>query len=77
MNLVCIASFPTIGSGRDIRKQKGVCEDSSRLVREKTRARRLQIALLPPVPFSTWESEEFDERPHALFPTAGRKALGS
>ena len=26
---------------------------------------------------SSWESEELDERPHALFLTAGRKSLGS
>jgi hypothetical protein len=26
---------------------------------------------------STWESEELDERPHALFLTAARKSFGS
>ena len=26
---------------------------------------------------SSWESEELDERPHALFLTAARKSLGS
>jgi hypothetical protein len=27
--------------------------------------------------FIPWESEELDERPHALFLTAARKSLGS
>src|ERR1700733_3850275 len=35
------------------------------------------IARSPPVPFSSWESEELDEHPHALFLTAARKSLGS
>jgi len=56
----------------------GVCEDSSRLVREKTRARPLQSSrALTTLAVSSWESEELDERSHALFLTAARKALGS
>jgi len=35
------------------------------------------IALSPPVPFHLGKAEELDERPHALFLTAGRKSLGS
>ena len=57
---------------------KGVCEDSSRLVCEKTRARLLQSSYFDHLcRFISWESEELDERPHALFLTAARKSLGS
>src|SRR5215470_14578907 len=35
------------------------------------------MALSPPGPFICSESEELDERPHVLFLTAARKALGS
>ena len=35
------------------------------------------IALSPTCAVSSWESEELDERPHALFLTAARKSLGS
>src|SRR5260370_6663460 len=56
----------------------GVCEDSSRLVCEKTRARLLQSSRFHHLcRFISWEIEEFDERPHALFLTAARKSLGS
>jgi hypothetical protein len=52
-------------------------EDSSRLVREKTRAHLLQFRAFATLGASSWESEELDERPHALFLTAARKSLGS
>jgi hypothetical protein len=52
-----------------------VCEDSSRLVREKTRARLLQSSRFHHLcRFISWESEELDECPHALFLTAAREA---
>ena len=35
------------------------------------------IPTLYPGIVSSWESEELDERPHALFLTAARKSLGS
>ena len=55
-----------------------VGEDSSRLVCEKTRARLLQSSRLHHLcRFISWESEEIDERPHALFLTAARKSPGS
>jgi hypothetical protein len=46
-------------------------------VREKTRARLLRSSRFHRVRFSSWESEEIDERLHALFLTAARKSLGS
>jgi hypothetical protein len=36
-----------------------------------------QTQVLGHPPVSSWESEELDERPHALFLTAARKSLGS
>ena len=58
--------------------EERVCEDSSRLVCEKTRARLLQSSRFHHLcRFISWESEELDERPHALFLTAARKSLGS
>ena len=54
------------------------CKDSSRLICEKTRARLLQLSRFHHLcRFISWESEELDERPHALFLTAARKSLGS
>jgi hypothetical protein len=63
-------------SGTD--RNKRLCEDSSCLVCEKTRARLLQSSRFHHLcRFISWESEELDERPHALFLTAARKSLGS
>src|SRR5262249_36487545 len=63
-----------VGSRAIITDAKRVYEDSSRVACEKPRARLL---LSPPFHhlcrFLSWESEELDERPHALFLTAERK----
>jgi hypothetical protein len=67
-----------VGSSAIITDAKRVCEDSSRLVCEKTRARLLQSSRFHHLcRFISWESEALDERPHALFLTAARKSLGS
>src|ERR1700730_15269614 len=48
------------------------------LVCEKTRARLLQSSHFHHLCRRiSWESEELDKRPHALFLTAARKSLGS
>jgi hypothetical protein len=61
-----------------VKDDNRVCEDSSRLVCEKTRAHLLQSSRFHHLcRFISWESEELDERPHALFLTAARKSLGS
>src|SRR5262252_4550264 len=52
---------------------KPICEDSSRLVREPARVRLYSHRALPTCAVSSWESEELDERPHALLLTAARK----
>jgi hypothetical protein len=52
-------------------------EDSSFLVREKTRARLVQSSGFHHLCRTIWGSEELDEFPHALFLTAARKSLGS
>ena len=62
----------------EISTEKRVCEDSSRLVREKASARLLQSSRFHHLcRFLSWESEELDERSHACFLTAGRKSPGS
>jgi hypothetical protein len=67
-----------VGSSAIITDAKRVCEDSSRLVCEKTRARLLQSSRFHHLfRFISWEIEEHDERPHALFLTAVLKSLGS
>ena len=61
-----------------IASPKRVYGDSSRLVCEETKARTLQSFRFHHLcHFISRESEEFDERPHALFLTAARKSLGS
>jgi hypothetical protein len=66
------------GSSPIMTDAKRVCEDSSHLVCKKTRARLLQSSRFHHLcRFISWEIEELDERPHALFLTAALKSLGS
>ena len=51
------------------------CEDSSRLVREKTRTRQLQSSRFHHLCRLISGSEELDERPHALFLTAAEATM--
>ncbi len=77
-NLLSASDSAIWRESRAVPSETRVCEDSSRFVCEKTRARLTQSSRFHHLcRFISWESEELDERPHALFLTAGRKSLGS
>src|ERR1700687_2377292 len=66
------------GSGQHrIPFSMSVCEESSRLVRKKTRARLLQSSRFHHLCRFILGSEELDERAHALLLAAAWKPLGS